>query len=80
VFPIEISFAWLLLFLAVQHVLFVDYQPAQMTDVEAVIVQSIGGNLWIIIPPSAKGITVRIIGVLVVGTAMFLLLLGVVLL
>jgi hypothetical protein len=37
----------------VQHVLFVDYQPAQITDVEAVIVQSIGGNLWIMIPPSA---------------------------
>jgi len=64
----------------VQHVLFLDYQLAQITNVEAVIVQSIGGNLWIMIPPSARGVMECIIGVPVVGTAMFLLLLGVALL
>jgi len=49
VFPIPTSFAWLLLFLAVQHVLFVDYQLAQITDVKAVIVQSIGGNVSVVV-------------------------------
>jgi hypothetical protein len=59
----------------VQHVLFVDYQLAQITNVEAVIVQSIGGNLWIMILPRLRSVMERIIGVPVLGTAMFLLLL-----